>query len=210
MKQSILIWLLWCALINTNLTFGQKKVAASKPKTTSLATTPKETKPEVKVVTEEKKEIKWMSLEQAFSAIQKEPKKIIIDIYTSWCGWCKVMDKNTFSDPKIIAYVNENYYAVKLDAEQKEDINLGPQKYTWVKQGNSGYNQAAVALLNGKMSFPTMVYLDEKFNMIQPVPGYQDANQLHKVISFFGGNHNKTMDWAKFESEVYPKLTLKN
>jgi thioredoxin-related protein len=97
------------------------------------------------------------------------------------------MDQKTFTDPKVIEYINQKYYAVKLDAEQKDDITIGTQKYIW----QNGYNQAGVQLLQGKMSFPTMVYLDEKFNMIQPVPGYQDAKQFHQIITYFGDDHYK-------------------
>ena len=148
-----------------------------------------------------KPKIKWMTLEQAFQAIQKEPRKIVVDVYTGWCGWCKVMDQKTFTDPKVIEYINQRYYAVKLDAEQKDDITIGTQKYIW----QNGYNQAGVQLLQGKMSFPTMVYLDEKFNMIQPVPGYQDAKQFHQIITYFGDDHYKKGEWDKFQKDVYPK-----
>lgn len=148
-----------------------------------------------------KPKIKWMTLEQAFQAIQKEPRKIVVDVYTGWCGWCKVMDQKTFTDPKVIEYINQKYYAVKLDAEQKDDITIGTQKYIW----QNGYNQAGVQLLQGKMSFPTIVYLDEKFNMIQPVPGYQDAKQFHQIITYFGDDHYKKGEWDKFQKDVYPK-----
>jgi thioredoxin-related protein len=146
--------------------------------------------------------INWMTLEEAFQATKKEPRKVLVDVYTSWCGWCKVMDQKTFSDPKVISYVNQKYYAVKLDAEQKADIVIGEQKYTW----QNGYNQAGQALLQNRMSFPTIVYLDERFSMIQPVPGYQDAPNFHKIIVYFGDNYFKKGEWDKFQKEVYPSL----
>ena len=63
-------------------------------------------------------EIQWLTMEEAYEKTQKEPKKILVDVYTDWCGWCKVMDRGTFRDEKVVAYVNEHYYAVKFDAEQ--------------------------------------------------------------------------------------------
>ena len=56
--------------------------------------------------------IKWLTIEQAAERMKKEPRKIVIDVYTDWCGWCKKMDKNTFTDPKVVALVNKDYYAV--------------------------------------------------------------------------------------------------
>jgi thioredoxin-related protein len=148
-----------------------------------------------------RQKIEWMTLEQAFAATQKEPRKIMVDVYTGWCGWCKVMDQKTFTNDRVADFVKEKFYAVKLDAEIKDTITIGTQKYIW----QNGYNQAGVALLQGKMSFPTIVYLDEKFNMIQPVPGYQEAPQFHQVITFFGDNHYKKGNWDAYQKEVYPK-----
>jgi thioredoxin-related protein len=150
-----------------------------------------------KTTAQEPSKIKWMSLDQAFEAIKKEPRKIVIDVYTDWCGWCKVMDKNTFSDPKVIDFINKKYYAVKLNAEQAGQITIGDKKYD--------YPQLASDLMQGKMSYPTIVYLDEKFNMIQPIPGYQDAKAFHQVITFLGDNHFKKIDFEKYKSETYAK-----
>ncbi len=146
---------------------------------------------------QEKAKIKWMSLDQAFAEIKKEPRKILIDVYTDWCGWCKVMDKNTFSDEKVAEFVNKKYYAVKLNAEQAGEITIGAKKYT--------YPEIASDLMQGKMSYPTIVYLDEKFNMIQPIPGYQDAKAFHQVITFLGDNHFKKIDFEKYKAETYVK-----
>lgn len=149
------------------------------------------------IFSQEKAKIKWMTMDQAFEAIKKEPKKIVIDVYTDWCGWCKVMDKNTFSDPKVIEFVNKKYYAVKLNAEQDGQIKIGDKTYN--------YPDLASELMQGHMSYPTIVYLDEKFNMIQPIPGYQDAKAFHQVITFLGDNHYKKLDFEKYKSDKYVK-----
>jgi len=73
--------------------------------------------------------INWLTLEQAYAKTKIAPKKVIIDVYTGWCGWCKVMDKNTFTNASVIKYINENYYAVKLDAESTKDIRIENKVY---------------------------------------------------------------------------------
>ena len=60
-------------------------------------------------------EINWISLEEVVEFQKTEPKNVIIDVYTNWCGPCKLMDKNTFSNPEIVSYINKNYYAVKFN-----------------------------------------------------------------------------------------------
>jgi len=86
--------------------------------------------------------IKWYTLEEAMAANKTNKKKFAIDIYTSWCHWCKVMDKETFTDQKVIDYMNEHFYAVKLDGEQKENITFKGKEYKFV---NAGLNSIKVS-----------------------------------------------------------------
>ncbi|MGB0918540.1 MAG: thioredoxin family protein [Flavobacteriales bacterium] len=139
--------------------------------------------------------IKWVSLEEAEALRRTEPRKILIDVYTDWCGWCKRMDKTTFSEAKLVEYVNANYYAVKLDAEQREPITLGGKTYEYVEHGRRGYNQIAKELLQDKMSYPTVVFLDENMNMIQPLAGYRDAKEMQPILEYLATNGYKETPW---------------
>jgi thioredoxin-related protein len=142
--------------------------------------------------------IEWLTFEEAVARQKKEPKKIFIDVYTDWCGWCKKMDKDTFSKPEIAKFVNKHFYAVKLDGEGKEPITVNGHTYNYNSEYRS--HELAVALLQGKMSYPTTVYLDENLNMLSPVPGYLTVDVFSKIIKYYGENHYKTMPWDKFEA----------
>lgn len=144
--------------------------------------------------------IQWLTMEQAAERIKTEPRKVFIDVYTDWCGWCKKMGKDTFTDPKVAALINKHFYAVKLDAEGKDPITLNGYTYTFKPEYKS--HELAVALLQGQMSYPTTVYLDEQFNMITPVPGYLDAKNFAQVLSYFGENHHKSMSWQEYEKKA--------
>jgi len=144
--------------------------------------------------------IKWLTIEQAAERMKTEPRKLVIDVYTDWCGWCKKMDKDTFTDPAVAALINKHYYAVKLDAEGKEPITLNGQTFTYNPQNRA--HDLAVALLNGQMSFPTTVYLDEELKMLSPVPGYLDAKSFLQISRYFGENHHKTVSWHDYKSQV--------
>ncbi|MEJ8801961.1 thioredoxin family protein [Pontibacter sp. H249] len=153
----------------------------------------------VKPATKPAEKIKWLTIEQAAARMKQEPRKVVIDVYTDWCGWCKKMDKSTFTDPEVAALVNKHYYAVKLDAEGKDPITLNGHTYTFKTEYRS--HELAVALLQGQMSYPTTVYLDEKFNMIAPVPGYLDAKNFSKILRYFGEDHHKQMNFKEYEKE---------
>lgn len=155
---------------------------------------------------QETEEVNWMSIEEAYELNQTQPKKILVDIYTDWCGWCKRMDKTTYSNPAIVKYINENFYAVKFDAEQKEDITILDNTFKFVGEGRRGYHELAAALLQGKMSYPTTVFLDESFNMIQPIAGYLDAKGIEPILWYFASDAFKNEEWTAFNQEFKSQL----
>ena len=74
-------------------------------------------------------EINWLSVEEAVALQKKEPRAIMMDVYTTWCGPCKMLDRNTFKNPDVIEYINANYYAVKFNAEGDETVNFKDKTY---------------------------------------------------------------------------------
>ena len=140
---------------------------------------------------------------------KKENKKLFIDVYTQWCGWCKKMDKTTFRNPIIIDYINQNYLPVKFDAEQKIPIEFLGKEYNFVKKGRRGYHELAAALLQNKLSYPTVVFLDENANMIQPLPGYRAAADFHPILEYIGKGHYKNTEWTAYQKSYQAPAGLK-
>jgi thioredoxin-related protein len=142
--------------------------------------------------------VNWVTWEQAEMLSKDEPRKIVVDVYTNWCGWCKKMDKTTFQNEEVADYLNKNFYAVKFDAEQKADIRLKDKVYKFVKSGKNGYHELAAEITFGKLSYPTVVFLDEKFDVIQPLAGFKDAEMFEMIMTYFGEDHHKTTPWNKY------------
>jgi thioredoxin-related protein len=148
--------------------------------------------------------VNWVSIEEAEKLSKKNPRKIFVDVYTDWCGWCKRMDANTFSHPAVAKYLNEKFYSVKFNAEMTGNVIFKDRVYKYSDQYRS--NELAVTMLGGKMSYPTVVYLDEKLNVIQPVPGYVDAAEFDKIIHFFGENQHTKMGYEEFQKTYKPRF----
>lgn len=146
-------------------------------------------------------EIQWMSWEQAAKAIEKEPRKIFVDVYTNWCGWCKRMDATTFKDAAVVKEINARFYPVKLNAEQKESIIWQGQEFEWVAGGRDGINKLAYELLDGKLSYPTYVILDETYSRILISPGFLEVSMLMKELKYAAEDHYKTTDWETFKTK---------
>ena len=120
-------------------------------------------------------EVTWMDIEQVQQVTIDTPKKVFIDFTAKWCGWCKVMDKKTFTDAAVISYLNENYYAVRLDFDSKDVFNYLGKDYT-AKQ---------LAEANGITGLPTMLVASADFKNVEKIIGYQKPkqfiNQLKKL-----------------------------
>lgn len=147
-------------------------------------------------------EIEWISFDELERRMKKEPRKVYIDVYTGWCGWCKVMDKKTFTNSDVIKYINSKYYAVKLDAEWKSPIVF--MNKTFPYNGEYKANMLAVELMHGQMSYPTTVILEEDFLSPQAIPGYLDVAVMEKILKFFGENHYKTKKFEEYEKAFVP------
>lgn len=134
---------------------------------------------------EQTAEIKWLDFESAIDANEANRKPIFIDIYTSWCGWCKKMDQSTFKDPKVVSYMSEHYYAVKMDAETRDAIVFKEKLYEAKNYNGKTYNELAVSLLGSKMSFPTFVILSKKQVKIATINGFKKPAQLLDSLERF-------------------------
>lgn len=145
---------------------------------------------------DDKSGIKWMNWDEVQVAMKKEPKKVWVDVYTDWCGWCKVMDRKTFSNPDVIKYMNDNFYAVKFNAEQREDIMFMGQVFKFEPEYKA--NKLAALLMNGQMSYPTNVFMEENFQNPYPIPGYQPVTEIEKVLKYLGEGHYKNTSFEEY------------
>jgi len=149
--------------------------------------------------------VKWYTIEEAVELNKKVPKKFIIDVYTDWCGWCKRMDQTTFGNPAIAEYLNKYYYPVKLNAESKTPIKFVDTVYV-NRGGNRQPHDFAIALLQGKMSYPSIAYLNEKLQLLSAVPGYYTPERIEPILVFFAENKYLTTSWQNFSQDFQSRI----
>jgi thioredoxin-related protein len=148
------------------------------------------------------KSVKWKTFEEAVKSVEQKPRKIFIDMYTDWCGWCKKMDKDTFENPVIAEYINKHFYPVKFDAERKDTVMFMGHRFVNTNPERSRHShELARTLLNGKMSYPSFVFMDEELRVITVVPGYFPPTDFEPVLHFFATNAYRTTSWEDFKAK---------
>lgn len=159
-------------------------------------------------------EIEWMSMNEALEAQKKQPKKIFVDAYTTWCGPCKMLDKNTFGNKDVADYINKYYYPVKFNAEGNEIINYKDKvyknpDYDPERKGRNSVHHFALAM--GVSAYPTMVFFDEKGDFLSPVKGYLTPEKLEIFLKIFATDDYKKVkteeEWKKYQEEFEGTFT---
>ena len=159
------------------------------------------------ITKDETAKINWVTIEEAIELQKTAPKKIFMDVYTNWCGPCKMLDKNTFQNEDVANYVNEHYYAVKFNAEGStavtyKDKTFGNPNYDASKANrrNSAHEFSRFLKVN---AYPTMVFFDEEANYITPISGYLKPQQLEVYLKLFQSDKHKEMKTQEQFNEYY-------
>ncbi len=154
--------------------------------------------------------IKWYTLEEAQRLSDSIPRKIFVDFTTSWCGWCKVMDQNTFSNPIIAKYMNEHFYCVRFDAETRDTATFNGQKF--FNRGPVGQKSAhdfPITVLQGRLSYPSFAFISKDRKSFTIMQGYQPPEQFEPYIHYYGEDKELTLTWDEFMKTFKSELPKK-
>ena len=148
------------------------------------------------------RQIRWMTLNEAATQLQHAKKPVLIDLYTDWCGWCKVMDQKTFTNENLIQYVEEKFYPVKINAESKDAILWKGKTYQFNR--NYRVNDFTMYVTQGRLEFPTTVVIPSDGTDPQAIPGYLETKDFELIAKYFGEGGYGNIPFEKFQKEFKP------
>jgi thioredoxin-related protein len=134
--------------------------------------------------------IKWHSFEEGVTLARQENKKILVDVYTDWCVWCKKMDKEVYTNSAVGQTMASNFIAVKLNAESQKSVTVD----------GTQMNEASLAGDMGVTGYPTIVFLDPAAKPITKISGYMEPNEFANVLRFIGEDHYKTKSFQDYKN----------
>lgn len=156
-----------------------------------------------KVKPTEKQKINWLTIEEVAVKMKSDPKPILMDIYTNWCYWCKVMDKKTYNNKEVISYINQHFYAVKLNAETKQPVLWNNTTYEYDERNK--VNDFALFATQGQLAFPNTVIFPQTEKTPAAIPGFMEPKEMEIILKYFGEGYYKTQNFNEYSANFKAK-----
>jgi thioredoxin-related protein len=136
--------------------------------------------------------LNWLSYNEGLALAEKENKYVLINFYTDWCGYCKKMDKETYSNEEVKSILNENFVIVKVNAESENKV---------IENGEE-ISERELARLYQVSGYPTTWFLESNHSQIAPLPGYVTTEQFIPVLNYIGEGWYKTISFKEYMEKI--------
>ncbi len=140
-------------------------------------------------------EIEWIGWDELNAKMKTQPKKVVVSFDKANCTWCKEMETEVLGSEDIASYINQTFYALKLSVAEKRTIIVNNRTY---RVDRDGIHQLAKILSRNQISFPMLVFVNEQFQVIQPIAGIQSQDKLRDILVYFGEDYFKEIPWKRF------------
>jgi len=132
--------------------------------------------------------LSWKTFDEGIVLAGQTNKKLLVDVYTDWCTWCKKMDSDVYTDKRVIEALNASFVLVKLDAESDKTVHY---------EGKS-LSETEFARMVGVTGYPSTLFFDSTGKPITLLPGYVPAPKFVPVLRYIGDNHYQTVSFEDY------------
>ena len=136
--------------------------------------------------------LNWLPYNEGLLKAEKESKYVLIDFYTDWCGYCKKMDKETYTDQEVLKAISKNFVTIKINAESENKVVEGDKEIT----------ERGLANLFQVSGYPTIWFLESDNEKIAPLPGFVPAQQFKIVLDYIGEGWYKDISFEEYLEKI--------
>ena len=155
-------------------------------------------------------QVQWQPIENVGATeLKGNTKMFLVDFSTSWCGWCKRMDRDTYANPVVAAILNHYFLSVHFDAESKDAFKWNGHEFAGSTKRNTPHS-FTTAILGKQIGYPSLAIFDENMKLVQLSSGYQGPEDMIKMLCFFVNDNYKKYSAQKFmeifDTQIYPEI----
>jgi len=144
--------------------------------------------------------VNWLEVDEGAQLSVEKNKIMLIYFYTDWCGFCKRLDQITFEDSFVKAKLDSHFIPMKFNAELQDSIIFMETAYSFVQEGRRGHHGFAGVMLENRMSYPTLVYVDPSGKVLHRSPGYREPSVMLKEMEFIIDGHYLKQSWKQYKA----------
>jgi thioredoxin-related protein len=120
-------------------------------------------------------EVKWLGWGDGYSLVLTKKKPAVIDFYTDWCKWCKVMDEKTFKEDKVSAMLKKSFVAMRINPETSKET---------IRYDGKEFNPMQFAQALGVQGYPALVFMDKQGKIITMLPGFFPPETFIELLKY--------------------------
>ena len=136
--------------------------------------------------------LNWLSYNEGLARAEKENKYVLIDFYTDWCGYCKKMDKNTYSNEEVKKILSKKFVIIRVNAESDSKVIENGKEIT----------ERELAKLYKVSGYPTTWFLESNHSRVAPLPGYVTTEQFIPVLNYISEGWYKSISFKEYSEKI--------
>jgi thioredoxin-related protein len=133
-------------------------------------------------------ELTWLDANEGLTKAKEEGKILLVDYYTDWCGWCKVMDDSTYEDPRVIETLNEHFVVSKINPEKDGAVNY---------QGRE-VSAEEFARIGGTQGYPHTGFFNSDGDFLGSASGFLPPDPFLEALEFYRSDKAEKMDFDSY------------